>query len=103
MEKLVSNVWQQKPTTREALHATTKLDEISTDDSTVQSANNILKVVYLDSTGDQDSGQANDQLAVETFVPSGIIEEEHDPAPSSPAKSSISGLLTSNFYNPEEF
>ena len=49
------------------------------------------------------SSQANDWGNVEIFAPGDNIEEEHDLALFSPAKSSISSLHASNFYNPEQF
>ena len=94
MDKLVIKIWQQKPES-EAFHLTTTLDDTSIDDSPVQPAGKKIKLVFLDSTGEQESGQSNGQAPVKT--PNDNIEEEHDPAPNSPANSSISSLHASNF------
>ena len=51
--------------------------------------------------GDQDITESSNQTPPET--PQVELEEEQEPVATSPAKSPISSLHASDFYNPEEF
>ena len=73
-----------------------------------------IEVVYLDlSEGKNNTGNQNTQDNEETpaIIPEDMTadnppantDEEHAPPSASPAKSSISSLHASDFYNPDEF
>ena len=96
MDKLVSKICLEKPE-REALHATTTLPPL------IPRYNPLTKMSFLGSTGEWESGQANDHVPVKTFEPIDKIEEEHDPSPTSTAKSSLSSLKASDVHNTYEF
>ena len=109
MDKLVNKIRKQ-PNHEDV----TILIGSSTEDFPVQPPINQIEVVYLDSSeGTNNTGNQNtqDNETTPAIIPQDMTagnppvntEEEHAPQSTSPAKSSISSLHTSDFYNPEEF
>ena len=109
MDKIVNKIW------RHPNHENvTTLDDSSTEDFPVQPPIKQIEVVYLDSsesthnTGNQiiqdnDETPAIIQEEMTADIPPANTDEQHAPPSTSPAKSSISSLHASNFYNPDEF
>ena len=109
MDKIVNNICKQ-PNHEDV----TTLDDSSTDDFPVQPPIKQIEVVYLDSsesahnTGNQiiqdnDGTPAIIQEEMTADIAPGNTDEEHAPLSTSPAKSPISSLHASDFYNPDEF
>ena len=85
------------------------IDDTSTEESQGKQTQ-MIDVVNLESTDEQEQVQTNDDIVQEQEtlntskqVDFQNIEEEHAPATTSPAQSSISHLHSTDFFNPSEF
>ena len=85
------------------------IDDTSTEESPGKQTQ-MIHIVNLDSTDEQEQVQTNDDIVQEQEtlntsqqVDFQNIEEEHAPATTSPAQSSLSDLHSNDFFNPSHF
>ena len=113
VDKIVSNIWKRQLSTTVKCPpkdiTVVTIEDTSTEDSP-GNPGQIIEVVNLESTDDQDRAETNgnDVQAQEPQNTSKQVDtqknyEEHEPAITSPAKSSILDLHASDFFNPSEF
>ena len=111
VDKIVSNIWkrQQSSTDQSPTKDITivTIEDTSTKESPGKQKQTIE--VNLESTDEPEQLQANDNIVQEQESQNASQQvdfhniEEHTPATTSPAKSSISDLHASDFFNPSEF
>ena len=111
VDKIVSNIWkrqQEKEKQSPDKDITVVTIEDTSSEISPGKVTQIPEVIHLESTDEpHDNTQTDDVIdGPEDIVPasnSQNAEEEHIQATTSPAKSSISDLHASDFYNPSEF
>ena len=111
MDKIVSKIWKQPN------HEVTTKDDSATEDFPIQPPIKKIEAVYLDTTTSDntrnpdvpiveitdDTPPANEEEPPVNKEESPANEEEHRKPGTSPAKSSISSIHASDFYNQDEF